>query len=645
MRKYATVQNKLILIVLVLAVLLGGCAQPVEVELQIPKTSVVSPSSTPTDLPPTATQPPPKTLVVCLADEPQSLYLYADQGPSATAVRQALYDGPFDVLGYDYAPVILRQIPSLSGDDARVLSVAVSEGQPYFNPETSLPDYLGYNKAYLPSGCSTRTCMARFSGGDVQMDQMVVEFELLEGLLWSDGEPLKASDSVYSFQLDADAATPTTKYMVQRTQSYHSLDEQRVEWTGIPGFMDAEYASNFWSPLPQHVLGNASAADLLSLESATQKPLGWGPYILDEWTQGTNIKMVRNAQYFRASEGLPYFDELIFRFLNGDDGLEQVQTGECDLLAEEAIALETWQAAAELDAKDVLNLVTSPGYVLERMDMQILPPWTTGLAPLFADVRTRRAVGACIDQESIMEEIFLGWGSTTDSYLPVEHPAYLPAREEQEQPVDPDALLWQAGWVDEDGDPETPRIAQGVVSVPQGTAFQFDLLSADDPLQLKMAALIAEDLAECGLQATVHAIDDQALFAPWPEGMIFGLQFESVLWAWPTFSSPSCEAFAGFEVPGSEQRYGINASGYADGGYDAACEQILWGRPQGDLYMKALQQTQENLRDRVPFVPLGVRPRVMVAGPDLCGPQLDPSVWSGVWNIETYASGEGCQTP
>jgi len=160
-----------------------------------------------------------------------------------------------------------------------------------------------------------------------------------------------------------------------------------------------------------------------------------------------------------------------------------------------------------------------------------------------------------------------------------------------------------------------------------------------------MAELIAEDLTACGLQANVQAIDAQELFAPWPEGLVFGLQFESVVWAWPTFGSPNCETFAGFEVPGSEQRYGINASGYADAGYDAACEQILWGQPQGEAYAQALTQTQENLRDRVPFVPMGVRPRVMAAGLEICGPQLDPSVSSGLWNIEAYASGEGCETP
>ena len=78
---------------------------------------------------PIATQPPaivtslpeqPDALTVCLGQEPNTLYPFGELNASARSVLAAIYDGPFDTIGYEIQPVILSQIPSLEKQKANL---------------------------------------------------------------------------------------------------------------------------------------------------------------------------------------------------------------------------------------------------------------------------------------------------------------------------------------------------------------------------------------------------------------------------------------------------------------------------------------------------------------------------------------------
>lgn len=42
--------------------------------------------------------------------------------------------------------------------------------------------------------------------------------------------------------------------------------------------------------------------------------MGYGPYVVKEWNDDS-LRLTKNPYYFRAAEGLPKFDELIFRIV------------------------------------------------------------------------------------------------------------------------------------------------------------------------------------------------------------------------------------------------------------------------------------------------------------------------------------------
>ncbi|TFH35175.1 MAG: hypothetical protein E4G99_07885 [Anaerolineales bacterium] len=321
------------------ALVLMGCQAPTDIDIPI----TIQPQSSPTiELVSPTALPPAKTLIVCMAQEPVSLYiyneayLYGDTGGEANTILQAIYDGPVDLVRGEIQPVILEELPTLDSGSAHFESVEVAEFEVYLDPVTLLAENLRPGDPYLPSGCSSPDCIQKYQGGLVAMDRMVVDFRLRENVRWSDGQPVTASDSLFSYELDRQAASPTTKYLVDRTHTYEVLDERTARWTGIPGFADFEYQTIFWHPLPRHRYEDLSAEVMQMADEANNAPVGWGPYMLESWIKGDRIEMVRNPEYFRLDEGLPYFDRLIFRFLGSDPqaAIQQLLTTECDVLDE-----------------------------------------------------------------------------------------------------------------------------------------------------------------------------------------------------------------------------------------------------------------------------------------------------------------------
>ena len=125
----------------------------------------------------------------------------------------------------------------------------------------------------------------------------------------------------------SDPITPVNKKGNKQTASYTAVDDLTVEWTSKPGLVTDAFEKYFWTPLPEHVWGKYSANELLTAEEVNRTPIGWGAYKVDEWLKGQSMRLVKNPYYFRADEGLPYFDTLIFKFIkpNGDTALSNLK--------------------------------------------------------------------------------------------------------------------------------------------------------------------------------------------------------------------------------------------------------------------------------------------------------------------------------
>jgi len=612
--RFAIVSAATPLVVLLSMALCTACAQPTAP----PPTATPSPIPSPT--------PEPKTLTVCLPEEPEGLYIYGTETPAARHIWQALYDGPMDNRNYAYQPVILTSIPNLANGSAAIETASVQAGDRVVAS--------GGEVVELAPGIEVRNASGArmvFDGTPIPMERMVVTFTLHADVYWSDGILLTADDSVFSFEVASDPDTPTDKYAIKRTASYRAADVHTVVWSGVPGYLDQAYFLNFWHPLPRHARGHLTAAELLTADVSTRRPLGWGPFVLREWEPGIRITLARNFIYFRDPEGLPRLDEITFRFIPNPVTLAgQLVDGSCDVITHEAAeAARTAlpdpspvQVVSTYDARwELLAFGISPAIGYERPDF-------------FEDVRVRQAIALCIDRQAVVEQGLGSTGRVIQSSIPPEHPLYAAGALTtwEYTPEEGRTLLANAGWRDEDGD--GVREAHEIPGVSNGTPFQVTYHTTEDALRVQTAQRIQGYLAECGIQVSVDTAPAETLFAPGPEGVLFGRRFDLAQFAWRTQLDPLCDMFVSSQIPGPGNWHRPNVVGFLDDEYDTACLSALGAPPGSQAYAAGHAEVQRIFSERLPALPLFQRPKLTLASDVVIGLAPDPTQYSELWNIE-----------
>ncbi len=624
-----------LLLLFATVLLLTGCApQVVTVTVTSPpETVVVTATASPSPLP---TPPGPKSLTICLVGEPDTLYLYGGSHiPATRHVLEALYDGPIDYLNYSYHPVILQETPSVAEGDVVTRRVRVQKGFRVLDTAGQVVE-LADGVRVRPAGCYADDCAVEFADHPLLMERMEVTFRLREDVTWADGEPLTADDSLFAFQVASDPATPGSRYLTERTDRYRTLGDWRVQWTGIPGFLPPDYPLTFFAPLPRHQLAGRSPADLAQSGDIRRAPLGWGPFVVAEWAAGDHITLTRNPYYFRADEGLPYLDQVVFRFTGGAaDMMADLLAGTCDVAVQDGDFEPFMPLLMQSEQDGLLKVVSAPGNGWEHIDFGVSPAPDYRRPDFFGDVRTRQAIVQCIDRQAIADEVAYGRSAVSDSYLPPDHPLY-PDAELAHWGYDPDsgrALLEEIGWVDDDQD--GVREAHRVSGVPGGVPFEIALLtSADDALAQQIARIVRAYLADCGIRLDLQSVPVAEFLAPGPDGPFMGRHFDLVGTTWWFDLYPPCEHYLSTEIPARGRWYGANPSGYGNPDYDAACQTGLQALPGTAEYDEYHRQAQIIFSQELPAIPLFARLRIAVTRPGVQNFSLDSTARSDLWDIE-----------
>jgi peptide/nickel transport system substrate-binding protein len=587
-------------------------------------------------------------LTICLGEEPTSLFLYGDNSTAAKSVLQAVYDGPYDIRGFGIQPVIFDQMPTLDNGGARLAPIEVKAGDIIVDNSGNLVK-LVEGSLYRPTGCTAAECAKTYSGSDpVSLDQLVVTFKLKPGLKWSDGNSLTADDSVYSFQVARQLFPSYRPDLIKVTLAYLSVDPLTVEWKGVPGYESGEYSTYFFSPLPRHAWGAIQPADLAANDISAKRPIGWGPYVIDDWVSGDHISLSKNPNYFRAAEGLPHFDKLVFRFVaDGAEALDALLAGECDLI-DRTIPLDSQASQLnDLQKAGKVNLVVQKETAWEQITFGIasIDPKRVDL---FASKEVRQAAALCIDRSKIAAEILGDKNLVLNTYVLPDHPLYNPdAVRYNYDPQKASDLLTAAGWISSGSDPAAVRVSAGVSGIPDGTHFEFNYLVSNDPQEQKTAQMVKESLSACGLQADITTKPWNELLASGPDGPVFGRNFDMAQFGWSSSLEPACNLYLSEEIPGPYPDFskgwgGANASGYNNPEFDAACKSALTSLDGTPNYIKASQQAQAVFSEDLPALPLFSNSQLIASRPDLCNLSVEDPISSVFWNLESLDYGKNC---
>ena len=600
--------------ILILAAFLAGCNIQATALPSPTETENWQPTSTSTS---TATLPPPKVLNICIAEEPVSLYRYSGQNNRASeSIFAALYDGPFtwDAEQGTYAPSILSQYPSLENGLISLNPVAVEPGDLVVD---ATGEVVVFKPGVLvrPAGCQESACAVEWESGAFSMDQMSVTYTLLPDLQWSDGEALLAEDLELSYTLAQQANLPADAWALERTISFQAQDDQTVRWQGLPGFTTGNLRAFFWMPLPAHLLAGLEAEQVAAAPAAAQTPPGWGAYRLLNWEPGNALHLEKNPYYFAGGNGLPAFDLLNFLIVpDVNQAMQMLSTGECDLL-DSSYGLENLTKSALEDLAQIANLHIEFLESFEQLVFGIIPAayddgysvWAGDRPDYFGDIRVRQAIAACLQPAALANAVL-------SEKLPAE---LLPQWQDWTAGLDAEALLDQAGWIDADGDPTTPRVAQGINGVFDMTPLSLSLLTSQAELNQQIGTWIVTRLGECGVEIHWQSLPIAELYAPGPEGVLFGRQFDLALLSWHTAGQDPCRMYLSKAVPSADNAWiGTNLAGWAEPAFDLAC-----GEKQMRLDPPEAQDAWELLKATLPAIPLLPHPVVWASSQDVVIPE------------------------
>jgi len=135
------------------------------------------------------------TIVIGEDAEPASLFVLENAYVS-DVLRTLVTGADYITPNYEYRPVMLTQMPTIENGAATNNTVEIHEGE-------GIVDADG-NAVELKPGVRIRDAEGNeveYTGGAVQMKQLVVKYEFVAGLTWSDGAPVLNADYELGYRL------------------------------------------------------------------------------------------------------------------------------------------------------------------------------------------------------------------------------------------------------------------------------------------------------------------------------------------------------------------------------------------------------------------------------------------------------------
>jgi len=367
--------------------------------------------------------------------------------------------------------------------------------------------------------------------GGVTFDEetwsMTVTWKLREDVYWADGEQVTADDVIFTWDaiVDAGAWIAAMDY----TESIEKIDDFTFIVYYYEGYVFPYYPLQFGGEdffvYPEHYC-DAEAG--FYEWNCDDQPLSSGPYILEEWVADSHLTFVRNPNYFE--EGKPYIDQVIVQIVP-EETVKQAMMMEGDA------DLHYWPAEPASDMyKEPGNGTSYVKSPTERWVMRLIPNlYVKGdretLHPFLSDVRVRRALRMAIDVDTIINDIFLGYGVPVwnDFFRPPFNGCDIPRPEFDLEGAA--ALLEEAGWTDTDGD--GIRECHGCPNAAEGTVmFMEYAIYAEYGETLELTQqFIAESWKSIGVDTELQMIEGAIMWAEEEDGgtEIAGL-FEMDMW-------------------------------------------------------------------------------------------------------------------
>lgn len=319
------------------------------------------------------------TIVLGYSQEPASLFTLVEDAFVAQNAAILINGYTVSSLNYDFAAnQYVTQLPTLENGGATLATVDVAEG-------TMVVDVNG-DVAALAAGVKVRDAdgnEVEFTGGTVPMSQMTLNWELVPGITWSDGEPLKAADLDLASQITCDPDSGATSFFTCEREASITNTDTTSTVVLVPGYTPPLYftigngncTGPCWFPSHQvlsdgRTLAEAAASEYATLPEIAQSPIGTGPYVLTDWTVGQSMTFEANPHFYLGAPATP---TVVIKFVPDTNQIvAQLLTGQVDVLFGETLGagpeVQTVRDAAD---RGEVNIFILPSATWEHIDFSL----------------------------------------------------------------------------------------------------------------------------------------------------------------------------------------------------------------------------------------------------------------------------------
>jgi peptide/nickel transport system substrate-binding protein len=327
--------------------------------------------------------------------------------------------------------------------------------------------------------------------------------------------------------------------------------------------------------VPAHVYSEVFADGFASMDESEYNlnpTASAGRFTFQNFRPGEQVTLVANQDYPDSEVGYVVPEGYIYKTVADQTvGVEQFLAGELTFLG--SVPEDRQEELRALADAGEYNWTEAPATTVQFMSFNLADPTNPqnafdengdpidqGVHPVLGDVAVRQALIAALDWDALNLGALNSTGIRMKSHV-------LPTSWAYDDTI-PDfvfdaemaaEMLTAAGWVDDDNDPATPRVAQGAANAADGTPLRLTLLTnAGNTSNEAMGQLMKDQWARVGVEVDFQAIDFNTLVE-----QLLGQTYDMVLLFWGFgFPDDPDGARVTFDPANDQVGAGFNVSSY-----------------------------------------------------------------------------------
>jgi len=365
----------------------------------------------------------------------------------------------------------------------------------------------------------------------VSADNTTFRFNLARNVRWHDGRPFTSEDVKFTFETFGPRYSAAYKPVLGDLQGVETPDPNTVvfRFSKPNGILLSFLGDPPFIIVPKHVFETGDGRT----HPGNLRPVGTGPFRLQEWTRGSFLRLVRNDNYYLPN--LPYLDEVVFRIIpDATAAVAALERGEISLVL---------VRISPLDARRFQNSPTVK-VVAPSVLARFLGLWPNIRNSPLNSLRVRQAISMAMDRPRMVEQIALGQSSTARAPIATTSPYFDTSLPEIRRDVArANQLLDQAGF---------PRGADG-------TRFTLRLHRvATVPDFVRTGEIVRENLADVGIRVNVVSGEVTTILSD----IFVRWDFDLAIYTAPMGPEPATRFSTWLSADGLTKTFFSNSTGY-----------------------------------------------------------------------------------